>query len=164
MKSFSAKISKLGINPYVSVPAEVLDGIFKEACKSKGPIPIRGTVNGKRFTQTLVKYQGAWRLYINGPMRESAGIDVGDLATIRLEVDPSLRTGPIHPKFARALVRNKNSKIAFETLIPSRQKEILRYLILMKTEESLERNIKKVMQHLLGKKIDGLQHITRRVK
>src|SRR5829696_3178383 len=118
MNSFSAKILKIGINPYVGIPEDMLESIFEQAGKSKGPIPIRGTVNGKRFTQTLVKYQGAWRLYINGRMRESAGIDVSDLATIRLEVDPSPRTEPIHPKFARALDRNKNAKIAFETLIP----------------------------------------------
>src|SRR5215212_4505998 len=164
MNSFSAKILKIGINPYVGVPAAVLESIFEQAGKTKGPIPIRGTVNGKRFTQTLVKYQGAWRLYINGPMRDAAGIDVGDQARIRLEVDPRPRTEPIHPKFTPALDRNKTAQIAFEKLVASRQKEILRYLNSLKTEESLDRNIEKVMQHLLGKKIDGLRHITSRVK
>ena len=164
MKSFSAKISKIGINPYVGVPEDVLDNIFRQARRTRGPIPIRGTVNGESFTQTLVRYQGAWRLYINGIMRAAAGIDVGDDAHIRLEFDPTPRTEPLHPKLAHALDSNKSAKAAFEKLTPSRQKEILRYLNSMKTEASLERNIDRVIKNLLGEKIDGLQHMTRRSK
>lgn len=77
MKSFSARISKIGINPYVSLSDDVLDALFQQANKTRGPIPVRGTINGKKFKQTLVKYQGAWRLYINGPMRQAAEVDVG---------------------------------------------------------------------------------------
>jgi hypothetical protein len=164
MKSFSAKVSKIGINPYVSVPEDVLNSIFKQAEKAKGPIPVRGTVNGKPFTQTLVKYQGAWRLYINGTMRESAGIDVGDDAHIRLEFDSTPRTEPMHPNLVHALAKNKSAKAAFESLIPSRQKEILRYLNSMKTEESLDRNIARIIKHLSGEKIDGLRPVTSRSK
>lgn len=162
MKSFSAKVDKIGINPYVSLPEGVLKSIFQEAGRAKGPIPVHGTIDGKPFTQTLVKYQGAWRLYINGRMREAAGIDVGDEAHIRLEFDPVPRTEPLPPKLERALAKNRSVKAAFEKLAPSRQKEILRYLNSMKTEEALDRNIEQVMKHLVGEKIDGLKHITSR--
>ena len=162
MKSFSATVDKIGINPYVSLPDEVLESIFEQAGKNKGPIPVRGTVNGKPFTQTLVGYQGAWRLYINGMLREAAGIDVGDEAHIRLEFDPTPRSEPIPPKLERALAENKSAKAAFEKLIPSRQREILRYLNSIKAEESLDRNIERVIKHLLGETIDGLRHVTSR--
>ena len=152
MKSFSAKIAKIGINPYVSLPQDVLESVFEEAGKARGPIPVRGAVNGKPFTQTLVRYQGAWRLYINGIMREAAGIDVGDQADIQLEFNPTPRVEPIPPKLEDALTRNKAAKSAFEKLIPSRQKEILRYLNSMKTEESVERNIEKVLRQLMDEK------------
>jgi len=36
MKSFSAIISKIGINPYVRIPENVLSGLFKQADKKKG--------------------------------------------------------------------------------------------------------------------------------
>lgn len=149
MKSFSAIISKIGINPYVSIPENVLSALFKQADKTKGPIQVRGTVNGKRFKQTLVKYQGAWRLYINGEMRRAAEIDVGDEAHIKIEYDPVPHIESIPSKFGTALSKSKTAKVAFESLRPSRQKEILRYLNSMKTESSLERNIEKVIQHLL---------------
>lgn len=164
MKLFSAKIYKIGINPYVDIPEDILNHVFEQAGKAKGPIPVRGTVNGKPFTQTLVKYQGAWRLYINGIMREAAGVDVGDEAQMSLEFDPVPRPEPLHPRLVHALDRNKTAKMAFEKLTPSRQKEILRYLNSMKTEESLERNIERILKHLLGEKTDGLRHIASRSK
>lgn len=162
MESFTAKILIIGINPYVGLPENVLNSLFKQAGKTKGPIPVRGTLNGKRFTQTLVKYQGAWRLYLNTQMRQDAGIDVGDDATVEIEFDPEPRIVPVHPKFAHALAKNKEAKAAFEKLAPSRQKEILRYLNSMKTEESLVRNIEKVIQYLSGKKPAGLSALMRR--
>ena len=161
MESFTAKILIIGINPYVGIPEDVLDALFKQAGKTKGPIPIRGRLNGKEFLQTLVKYQGAWRLYLNTPMRRDAAIDVGDNAIIEIEFDPEPRIVPMHPKFARALSKNKVAKAAFEKLTPSRQKEILRYLNSMKTEESLVRNIEKVIQYLSGKKPSGLSALMR---
>ncbi|HXQ36783.1 MAG TPA: YdeI/OmpD-associated family protein [Anaerolineales bacterium] len=112
-------------------------------------MPVRGTINGKKFKQTLVKYQSAWRLYINGEMRQAAGVDVGDQAYIKIEFDLVPRIEAIHPKFVQALLKNKAAKAAFEKLKPSRQKEMLRYLNSMKTETSLERNIEKIIHHLL---------------
>lgn len=162
MESFTAKILKIGINPYVGLPEDVLKTLFKQADKNKGPIPVRGTLNGKRFEQTLVKYQGAWRLYLNTQMRQEADIDVGDDATVEIEFDPEPRIVPIHPKFARALSKNKEAKAAFEKLAASRQKEILRYLNSMKTEESLVRNVEKVIQNLSGKRPAGLSALMRR--
>ena len=159
--SFTAKILKIGINPYVGLPEDVLNTLFKQADKNKGPIPVRGTLNNKRFKQTLVKYQGAWRLYLNTPMRQDAGIDVGDDARVEIEFDPEPRIVPIHPKFVRALSRDKEAKAAFEQLAPSRKKEILRYLNSMKTEESLVRNVEKVIQYLLGKRPKGLSALLR---
>ena len=161
MKSFSAKIYKIGINPYMGVPEVVLNRLFKQAGKTKGPIPVRGTINGKRFIQTLVKYQGTWRLYINGEMCQAAGVDVGDQAHIKIEFDPVPRKEGMPSKLIDALSRNKPAKTAFEKLTPSRQKEILRYLNNMKTETSLERNVEKVIRHLSSKKTEGegLHHL-----
>jgi hypothetical protein len=154
MNSFSAKILILGINPYVPLPERVLAAIFKQAQKSKGPIPVQGTLNGKRFQQTLVRYQGAWRLYLNTPMRRAAAIDVGDTVRVRIEYDPEPRTHPMNPALARALARNKVAKAAFQSLAPSRQKEVVRYLNNLKAAASVEQNVKKVIEHLSGKEAE----------
>jgi hypothetical protein len=65
--------------------------VFAQAGKAKGPIPVRGTVNGADFIQTLIKYQGAWRLYINGQMLKDSGSKVGDTARFEIEFDPRPR-------------------------------------------------------------------------
>ena len=151
MHIFSAKIFKIGINPYVLLPAAVLKEIFKQASKNKGPIPVRGELNGHAFIQTLVKYSGKWRLYLNGPMRKAAGIDVGDKAEVKIEFDPGPREISMHPKLKAALEKNKKVKTAFSKLPPSRQKEILRYIGFLKTEETVDKNIKRAIGFLSGK-------------
>lgn len=151
MQSFSYKIKIIGVNPYVVPPAKVLKAIFKEAGKEKGAIPVKGTLNGKPFIQTLVKYSGKWRLYLNGPMREAAGIDVGDLAKVKLTFDPQDRTIPMHSGLKTALDKNKAAKAVFDKLPPSRKKEIIRYINHLKSEESREKNIKRAIGFLSGK-------------
>jgi hypothetical protein len=152
METFSARIGIIGINPCVIVPDDVLSALLAKAGKSKGPVPVRGTLNAKPFLQNVVKYQGAWRLYLNGPMRKAAGIDVGDMAHIALAFDPALRMPSVPPLFAEALKREKKAKAAFDALAPSRRKEILRYLGFLKSEKTLAVNIEIVLAHLLGKK------------
>ena len=151
MQSFSAKIFKIGINPYVLLPDTVLKALFKEAGKDRGYIPVKGTINGYEFTQTLVKYSGKWRLYLNTPMRTGSSTDVGDKVSLTIEFDPSDRTVPMHPKLQLALQKNKKANTVFLQLPPSRQKEICRYINFLKTDESINRNIEKAINFLLGK-------------
>ena len=151
MKPFSAKILQIGVNPYVLVPAVVLKALFEKAGKDKSPIPIKGTLNGNAFIQHLVKYSGKWRLYLNTPMRKAAGIDVGDMATVQIEFDLTPRTLEMHPKLKQALAKNKTANAAFIKLPPYYQKEIIRYINNLKTVASVDRNVVKAIDHLLGK-------------
>jgi len=68
VRPFPTAIRKIGVNPYVLVARDVLSDLFRQAERRRGPIPVTGTLNRKAFTQTLVKFRGHWRLYINGPM------------------------------------------------------------------------------------------------
>jgi len=148
MKTFSAPIVVIGINPCVVVPDTILKKLMEDAGKAKGPIPVRGTLNGKKFKQTVVKYSGAWRLYLNTPMRQGAGIDTGDTARIRIEFDRVPRAVPMHPRLALALRRNRRASAAFRRLPPYRRKEILRYLNALRTADAVSRTIKRVLRHL----------------
>ena len=161
MKSFKAKIEIIGINPYVYIPEPVLEKIFEEAGKKKGPIPVKGLLNGEPFKQTLVRYQGHWRLYLNTPMREAADLLVGDIAKVELRFNPTPPAPRLSDDFTRALEKSKKAKLAFEKLTPSHQREIHRYLHGIKTPETLEKNLKYVMQFLTGKIPDGLHAVLR---
>lgn len=151
MFSFTATIEIIGVNPYVLLPEQVLNNLFKQADKNKGPIPVRGTLDANPFIQTLIKYSGKWRLYLNTPMRKAAKKDVGDRIEVKIEFDPVERIIPVHPKFLNALKNNSDALKMFESLPPSGQMEIVRYISFLKTEESVDKNVLKAIQFLLGK-------------
>src|SRR5690606_5138220 len=138
-------------NPFVFVPAEVLDAIYVQAGKNKGKIPVRMKIEGHEFEQTLIKYSGHWRLYLNTPMRKAAGREVGHTARFEVEFDPQERITPFHPKFKKALMESEEAERVYSSLSPSLQKEILRYLASLKTEESVDRNVLRAINFLLGK-------------
>jgi len=162
MESFTSKIIKLGINPCVNVPPPVLQALQLESGKKKGPIPVRGSLNGKPFVQTVVRYQGKPRLYINGPMLKAAMMKVGDTAKIKMEYDPSSRSISMHPLLGKALSLNRNAKAAFDQLSPSRKQEILRYLRSIKTETTLLKNVDRVIRHLCNEPTDRLHALMRK--
>lgn len=151
MDRFKAKIDIIGVNPFVLLPARVLKGIFTQAGKDKGPIRVKGTIDGHAFIQTLVKYSGHWRLYINGPMLKVSGKKVGDTTALTIEFDTDEREIPMHPKLQEALKTNKKANEAFYRLSPYRQKEICRYINHLKSENTVIKNIDRTIQHLLGK-------------
>lgn len=149
--AFSAVIELIGINPFVYLPDEVLQTVFKQAGKSKSPIPVAGTVNKQPYRQTLVKYAGEWRLYINLEMLSRSPERIGEQIAVTIAFDPQERSVPVHPKFMKALEENKDAMQVFESLQPSLRKEIIRYISLLKTEQSIDNNISKAIDFLLGK-------------
>jgi hypothetical protein len=140
MKNFTTKLEIIGINPFVFIPEEILNHIFEKAGKDKSPIPVKGTVNGKEFKQNLMKYLGEWRLYVNLTM----------LKEVFVEFDDSDRSISIHPKLEEAIKESPFATKNFESLIPSRKLELIRYINNLKTEESINRNIEKIIRHLHG--------------
>ncbi len=151
MYQFSAQLEIIVGNPYVFIPSNILYAIFQQAGKEKGAIPVRGTINGEPYQQTLVKYSGEWRLYINMKMLKNSPRRIGEVIAVEIEFDPSDRTIEPHPKFTEALTNNKEAKTVFDGLSPSRQKEIIRYISNLKTEHSIEKNVTRAINFLLGK-------------
>jgi len=149
------------LNPCVEVPAAVVASLMAESGRNQS-LPVTATLQGKPFKANVVKYRGAWRLYLNGTMRSSTGVEVGHRVKVTLRHDPKPRSTPMPPAFAAALSRDSRAKAAFEALAPSRRKELLRYLGNLKREESLRRNIGKMLKYLKGMEIEasptGLYH------
>lgn len=151
MHTFKARIALIGINPFVFVPDKILKQLFLQAAKDRGHIPIKGTINKKAFTQTLVKYQGAWRLYINTTMLPKSPQRIGEKVEISIAFDAADRSIQPHPKLRKALKANSQAKTVFDGLAASKQKEIVKYIASLKTEESVDRNIQKAIDFLTGK-------------
>jgi len=144
--SFKAKIYKVGINPCVKVPLKVT----KNLVANRGYIPVKGAIENHTFRQNLVPVKIApYRLYVNGPMLTGSGLSVGDVATFNIEQDKNPRTrNPRMIPLLKQRLEEAGLMEAFKLLSGSRKKEVLYYLSLLKTPESRERNIKKILKNL----------------
>lgn len=146
---FNSKITKAGINPCVTVPKK----ITSQLTATKGYIPVKGTIEGFFFQQTLCPVKGeGYRLYVNGPMMKSGNVQVGQIVAFIIEQDTLERNKnvPMPPAFKKKLKENKLLD-SFLQLSPSRQKEVNRYLNNLKTEEILIKNIDKMILVMKGK-------------
>ena len=151
MQTLKAEIKIIGINPYILLPDDVVGEIFRQAGKDKGPIKIKGTINDKPYIQTLVKFKGFWRLYINLKMLENSPKRIGEIVDITVEFDSTVRVVAQHPKLIKALNEIREAKTVFDNLRPSLQLEIMRYIASLKTEASIDKNVAKAINFLLGK-------------
>jgi hypothetical protein len=147
--SFEAKIYKVGINACVKVPIS----ITSKMTPVKGYVPVKGKINHYAFTQTLVPVKNApYRLFVNLIMLKGSSTAIGDTVKFSIEQNfkPWQESIRMSKKFKETLVENNLLKV-FNNQIPSRQKEILRYLNHLKTEEALTRNVEKVIRELKKK-------------
>lgn len=151
MDKFKAELEIIVGNPFVFLPAATLQNIFLQAKKEKGPIPVRGTINGRPYTQTLMKYSGEWRLYVNMNMLKKSPKRIGEIIEVEIEFDSADRTIEPHPKLIEALAQNEAANEVFKQLSASKQKEIIRYIANLKTQKSIDRNVARAINFLLGK-------------
>ena len=76
---------------------------------------------------------------------------MGEVIEVEIEYDPKDRTIEIHPNLLNALVNNKAASDVFYNLSTSKQKEIVRYISNLKTEESIIKNVRRAINFLKGK-------------
>lgn len=151
MEEFTSRLEIIGVNPFVHIPKDILQQIFLKAGKNKGPIPVYGVMNDKPYKQTLVKFNGIWRLYVNTKMLKNSPKRIGEIVHINIDYDAIKREFIIHPILKNALENNKEAYEVFNRLAQSRRLEIVRYIAKLKTQESIEKNVKRAIQFLLGK-------------
>jgi len=151
---FTGHIEIRGINPYVLVSAAQAEEIRPGHRK---PMPVLVQVDGQPEPAWRINMMptgdGGFYLYLHASVRQAAGKDVGDTATFDVWFDEEYEGGPAHPIpqwFAEALDANAKAKTNWERLIPSRQKEILRYFAGLKSFAAQSENLRRAMEVLSG--------------
>ena len=147
--TFNAVIYKTGINFAVDVPGE----LTSELVAIKGYIRIKGTINKFPFTKSLVPVKnGPYRLFVNVPTLKGAKAKLGDDAVFTIMQDTSdpEKEYPV-PQALTTQLQQHGLLADFEALSFYRRKEIARYLNQVKTAETLEKNIQKVISQLKKK-------------
>jgi hypothetical protein len=98
---------------------------------------------------------GSFFLYLDATVRKASATQVGDVVRVGLDFNADYRGGPADPPprwFSIALNRNPAAKKGWDALPPSRQKEILRHLARLKSEDARARNLEKALHVLAGGK------------
>jgi hypothetical protein len=99
---------------------------------------------------------GTFRLYLQITVRRASATAVGDTVRADVRFDAEYRGGPQHPMpvwFRRPLRANRKAWAAWQALIPSRKKEILRYLAQLKSRAARERNVARALRALAGQPV-----------
>ncbi len=150
--TFTALLALIGINPFVYIPEKILKCLIKSAGRDKGPIPVTGTINQEPYTQTLVKFRGEWRLYVNTQMLANSPQRIGEKIKVSIAVNHIIPPEIKAPAaFEQAIKKDKEAKAVYEQLAPYLRKEINRYLSGLKTQESMHKNTIRAINFLKGK-------------
>jgi hypothetical protein len=141
-------------NPYVLVTKEQAQTLQKDW---KRPMPVLVQINGQPTNPWHINMMpigdGSFYLYLHGDVRKASNTKVGDEVEVSVAFDPEYRSGPMHPIpdwFQIELDKNLIAKENWDKLIPSRQKEMLRYFSWLKSEEAKQRNVEKAINALSG--------------
>lgn len=152
---FRAKMLIRGVNPYVLVSATRAKTLRPGW---KRPMPVLVKVNGEPTPwriNLMPVGDGRFYLYLAGTVRKASATKVGDTVALDVRFDPAYRNGPMHPMpewFRGPLIADAKAKRGWDALRPSRQKEILRYLSWLKSDEARERNVARALGVLRGEK------------
>jgi Bacteriocin-protection, YdeI or OmpD-Associated/Domain of unknown function (DUF1905) len=156
-KTFTAVMKILNGNPYVLVDAARARAIKPDW---RRPLPVLIRINGEPKRQPwrinmMPVGNGDFYLYLHGDVRKASQTKVGDRVRVEIAFDSAYRNGPMHPMpswFRIPLAKNARAKKAWDALIPSRKKEILRYLSWLKSPEARARNVARALRVLSGSK------------
>lgn len=143
---FRAEIYKIGMNWCIDVPLNITEKIVA----IKGYIHVKGTINNFAFVKTLVPVKNsAYRLFVNSAMMKGGKTALGEMASFTIEHDHEKVTQeyPMPRLLVEALDSNGLTE-AFESLTPSRKRDILKYLSYLRTVETLNKNIAKLIVQL----------------
>jgi hypothetical protein len=136
-----------------SVAAIIAPFSVREVFGTKARVPVKGTVNGYPFRSSLMPMCGQHMMVVNREIREGAGVEAGDTVTVVMERDRAERTVEVPPPLKKELAKNKAAKDRWGTLSFSHRKEMARFILEAKQEETGTRRLAKVMDILkTGKK------------
>jgi hypothetical protein len=148
--TFEAEILGRGPNgawAYVRFPLKAL-----EVFGRKGQVPVRGTINGFAFRNSLMPRDGIHILGISKELQEGAKAVTGDTVTITLQLDEAPREVAVPADLEAALKKSAGQAKAFAALSYSHKKELVDWIEGAKKPETRAARIEKTLIMLAEKK------------
>jgi len=127
----------------IEVPGEVVDALGA----GKRP-PVRVTINGYTYRNTVAVMGGAFMVGVSAEHRERAGVAGGDEVDVDVELDTQPRECNVPADLAAALDGQPGARRAFEALSYSRKQALALPVDQAKTPETRQRRIDKALAAL----------------
>jgi hypothetical protein len=112
---------------------------------------LKVTLNRHTYRSTVAVYGGRFYIPVSKPNRDGAGVAVGDVVNVVLELDTGPRVVEVPAPLAKALEKNRAAKAAWGKLSYSHQKEHADAIAGAKRAETVEARVKKAIAMLGGK-------------
>jgi hypothetical protein len=126
------------------IPAEVVEALGK----GKRP-PVRVTINGYTYRNTVAVYDGVYMLGVSAEHRAGAGVAGGDEIEVDLELDTAPREVTVPDDLAAALDADPDAKRTWDGLSYSNKSWHALQIEGAKSDETRQRRI--------GKSVDALR-------
>ena len=120
------------------VPPEVVEALGK----GKKP-PVKVTINGYTYRNTVAVYGGVYMLGVSAEHREGAGVEAGEEIEVDLELDTEPRVLEIPADLTEALEREPEAKSYFDGLSYSNKRQHVLAIEGAKAAETRQRRIDK---------------------
>ncbi len=132
---------------YVQIPFSV-----PEVYGRKGQVPVRATINGFTFRNSLMPRAGVHILGVGKDILAATGADPGDTVHVELALDDSPRTVTIPADVEAALAQSPATSQSFAALSYSHKKEYVDWIESAKKPETRQNRIEKMAEMLAARK------------
>lgn len=127
----------------LEVPADILEALGQ----GKRP-PVKITINGFTFRNTVAIMGGMACVAINAENRKGCGVSGGETVEVTIELDTEPRIVAVPADLAKALKANSVAQKAFDKLSPSKRKAIIVSIEGAKAAETRQRRLDKAITDL----------------
>ena len=125
------------------VPPAIVEALGK----GKRP-PVRVTINGYTYRNTVAVMGGQYMIGIAHEHRKPAKVENGGTVDVTLELDLEKREVAVPPELAKALSKDKAAKAAWDKLSYSHQRQHAEPIANAKAEDTKARRVAKTMEML----------------
>ena len=121
---------------------------------TRARVPVRGTVNGVAFRNSLCNMGDGHFMVVNREMREAGKCAAGDVVDVVMERDSAPRTVTVPPYLKKIIACDRKAQQTWDSLAFTHKKEWVNTIADAKKEETRQRRIDKMMLALkTGKRI-----------
>jgi hypothetical protein len=103
--------------------------------------PVAATLNGYTWRTSVVRMGGEFLLGLSREVRAAAGVQAGDTAQLRLELDTKPREVEVPEALEAALAADRTARAAYDRLAYTHRKEFARWIAEAKKDETQERRV-----------------------